>query len=582
MLSWVALTAVLERWKQRVGDENLKAGGMSARDARPFTVQSEDVAGKKSQEGNRWSSILPVLLLLWALTGAFYPAVDLCAGEKERGTLETLLSSPAGRGEIVLGKLLTIMVFSVATAVLNLVSVGVTGWIVLARLPGFGLPPPVALLSLLLALLPMAALFSALCLALAALARSTKEGQYYLMPLLLLMLPLVILPMSPGVELNLGNSLIPVAGVALVLRSMLAGEYLRALQYAPVVALVTLLVCLISIRWAVDQFNRESVLFRESERFELGLWLRRLFRDRGPTPTVAMAVCLGVLILMIRFYIGSFAGMPETFAAFARTTIVTEAAMFLVPTLMMTFLLTTSPRQTLLLRWPRWFTIPAAVLLAVALHPAVKLLEVVVLRLYPLSEEMRQVMGKMQDLIHHADFWPAVLVIALLPAVCEELACRGFILSGFRHLGHKWRAIVYTAIVFGLAHFIIQQSVMATLVGVVIGYMAVQSGSLLPGVAFHLVHNTLGVASARITPAMLDQLPLAKVFVTPGDGGGIAFTWPAVVGGAVLGLLLLGLFAMIPCPKSAEESLEEAIERGQHSDLPLDGDQTACGVAADR
>ena len=42
-----------------------------------------------------WSKILPVLLLLWALTGAFYPAVDLCAGEKERGTLETLLSSPA-------------------------------------------------------------------------------------------------------------------------------------------------------------------------------------------------------------------------------------------------------------------------------------------------------------------------------------------------------------------------------------------------------------------------------------------------------------------------------------------------------
>ena len=49
----------------------------------------------------------PILLLLWALTGAFYPAVDLCAGEKERGTLETLLSSPAARSEIVLGKLLT-------------------------------------------------------------------------------------------------------------------------------------------------------------------------------------------------------------------------------------------------------------------------------------------------------------------------------------------------------------------------------------------------------------------------------------------------------------------------------------------
>ena len=274
--------------------------------------------------------------------------------------------------------------------------------------------------------------------------------------------------------------------------------------------------------------------------------------------------------------------MPDTFAAFARTTIVTEGAMFLVPALLMTFLLTSSPRQTLLLRWPRWFTIPAAMLLAVALHPAANLVQTIVLRLYPLGEEMQGVMAKMAELIHQADFWPAVLVIALLPAVCEELACRGFILSGFRHLGHKWRAIVYTAVVFGLAHTIIQQSVMATLVGVVIGYMAVQSGSLLPGVAFHLVNNTLVVATARITPAMLDQWPLAKLFVTPGDGGGIAFTWLAVGGGVVLGLLLLGLFAMIPCPKSPEESLAEAIERGQHSDLPLDADQTACGAVADR
>ena len=66
-----------------------------------------------------WSKILPFVLLIWALTGAFYPAIDLCAGEKERGTLETLLSSPAERIEIVWGKLLTIMIFSMATAVVE-------------------------------------------------------------------------------------------------------------------------------------------------------------------------------------------------------------------------------------------------------------------------------------------------------------------------------------------------------------------------------------------------------------------------------------------------------------------------------
>ena len=65
--------------------------------------------------------------MIWALTGAFYPAIDLCAGEKERGTLETLLTSPADRREIVCGKLLTVTTFSSATAVLNLSSLVLTG-----------------------------------------------------------------------------------------------------------------------------------------------------------------------------------------------------------------------------------------------------------------------------------------------------------------------------------------------------------------------------------------------------------------------------------------------------------------------
>ncbi len=129
-----------------------------------------------------------------------------------------------------------------------------------------------------LALLPIAALFSALCLALAAFARSSKEGQCYLMPLLMLTMPLVILPMAPGVELNVGNSLIPVTGIVLLLRSVLEGDYWPALQYSPIVAAVTLAACLMAIRWAVEQFNSEAVLFRESERWDLRLWLRRLLQ----------------------------------------------------------------------------------------------------------------------------------------------------------------------------------------------------------------------------------------------------------------------------------------------------------------
>ena len=99
----------------------------------PIQVKGVDVATEQEVGGSVWSRIFPFLLVMMSLTGAFYPAIDLCAGEKERGTMETLLISPATRAEIVLGKFLTVMLASVMTAVLNLVSMGLTGIVMAQR-----------------------------------------------------------------------------------------------------------------------------------------------------------------------------------------------------------------------------------------------------------------------------------------------------------------------------------------------------------------------------------------------------------------------------------------------------------------
>jgi sodium transport system permease protein len=510
-----------------------------------------------------WSKILPILMLLWALTGAFYPAVDLCAGEKERGTLEMLLSSPAARSEIVLGKLLTVMLFSIATAVLNLASIGVTARLALAHLPGFGLPPLPAVLVMGVALVPIAALFSALCLALAAFARSSKEGQCYLMPLLMLTMPLVTLPMAPGVELNVGNSLIPVTGIVLLLRSVLEGDYWPAVQYSPIVAAVTVAACLMAIRWAIEQFNSEAVLFRESERWDLRLWARRLLHDRRPTPSVAAAVCCGSLILMVGFFVSCSFPAQVNIETLVRTFLVPQLLVIVPPVLLMTFLLTSSPRETLLLKRPAsWLAVPAAALLAAALHPTANLLQVLVQRLYPVSEEMLPQLIEIQKSLRGANFWGLLLLIAVVPAVCEELAFRGFILSGFRRLGHKRRAILYSALLFGIAHGILQQSLIASLVGMVLGYVAVQSGSILPCMVFHLCHNALAIASSRIAPNLFPDWPVLRAFVTPTESSGCAFTWPTIVVGAMAAYLLLAWFSRLSGGKLPEES------RGQQGVLP--------------
>ena len=146
--------------------------------------------------------------------------------------METLLICPATRAEIVTGKFFTVMGFSLTTALLNLVSIGFTGKYGLemvgagagtSAIGDVSFPPFSALCWVVLMALPVSALFSALSLAFAMFARSSKEGQYYLTPLLMIALGLTVMCLHPAVEMTWYNSLLPVLGPSLLLKSLLLG-----------------------------------------------------------------------------------------------------------------------------------------------------------------------------------------------------------------------------------------------------------------------------------------------------------------------------------------------------------------------
>ena len=559
------LSRVLQLWREKMGHTYLAENQIPLAVARPFLAEETDVAPEAKKRAAIWSKVLPFVVLIWALTGAFYPAIDLCAGEKERGTLETLLCSPAQRSEIVWGKLLTIMLFSMVTSLLNLLSMGLTAGMMMRQLQAFqkivtdmplGLPPLSSLAWLLVALVPISALFSALSLALAALARSAKEGQYYLMPLLLVTMPLMVLPSLPSVQLDPGTSLIPVTGLMLMLRALMESDYSAAALYALPVLAVTGACCLLAIRWAVDQFNNESVLFRESEQFESRAWLRHLVRDRGDTPTVGQAMLCALFILLLRFFISSQFSLPADWTGLATLTVLTQVAFFAIPALLMAGMLTRKPGETLLLRTPRWFSLPAAVLLAVLLHPAAISLSMLIQQTYPLPEQIEQISRTL--LSGAPNLWVLILVIAVVPGICEELAFRGFILSGLRHLGHRWWAIVLSSIFFGVAHGIVQQSITATVLGVVIGYLAVQSSSLFVCILFHVTHNSLAILSQEFLQQYAQRLPGSDWLLETSEVG-IVYTWPVVTVTLVMALGVLQWFRHLPQQLYAEERLQEAL-----------------------
>jgi sodium transport system permease protein len=500
---------VIDRWTSLILGRRAEAVLKKA-DARvnakeflaPVKTREVNVATDKETGGGPWALILPFLLVMMSLTGAFYPAIDLCAGEKERGTMETLLISPASRYEIVLGKFLTVVLASMSMAVLNLASMGLTGLAVARQFVALGrdgggsmaLEPPrlVPMLWTVLLLVPLSAFFSAICVALAVMAKSMKEGQYYLTPLYMVALPLIFLTLSPAIELDLPHSFVPITGVSLLLRALMEGKYGLARQYFLPVLVPTTIYGAIALRWAVDQFMREDVLFREAERFDLRAWLRHVVRDRGPTPTAGEALfCFALMLTVALFLSGFLQGSPTGL-------VVGQVGFVMAPPVLLALILTRSPARTLRLRWPAARFLAVAAALAVTLHPLMVELGRAVEYAFPVP---RLVQDYLQTFISKIpDLGTMVVLIAVVPAICEEFAFRGFILSGLEN-GHRPRsAIVVSAFLFGIMHVLVSvfgQLFGTTVLGLVLGLLAVRSRSLLPGIVFHFGNNALGVLAGH-------------------------------------------------------------------------------------
>ena len=235
-----------------------------------------------------------------------------------------------------------------------------------------------------LLLIPLAAFFSAVCLALAVLARSMKEGQYYMTPLYLVCMPLIFLTLMPGIELNLFYSLVPITGVALLLRALILGNYDVALRFFLPVLVPTVVYAAVALRWAIDQFQREDVLFREAEQFSLSAWFRHLLRDREPMPTGGQATLCFALILTSSWFLMQYLarqGADLTLSAAWSP----ASSIILIPPVVMAVLLTSAPRRTLRLAWPEPRYLALAVALVVALNPLVNELRPVVESLFPIS-----------------------------------------------------------------------------------------------------------------------------------------------------------------------------------------------------
>jgi sodium transport system permease protein len=260
----------LNEYRESVVKLRLAAKNLPENLLKPFEVKKQNVAPPEKSGGALFfGGFIAYIVVFLCLNGGMHLAIDLTAGEKERGTMETILSSPISRSHLVLGKFLLVLTTALTTAALSVISMGVSFTIAnsLHSTPiqasesgmnfhiGFG-----AALSVFIMAVPLSVFFASALITISSFAKSYKEAQSYIMPLMFMVILPAVAAMLPGVDLNPKLALVPILNVSLLCKELVIGTY--HWNYIAIIFLSTCAYAAAALFLAVKMFQREAVLFR--------------------------------------------------------------------------------------------------------------------------------------------------------------------------------------------------------------------------------------------------------------------------------------------------------------------------------
>ncbi len=270
-LSMVALSSLrgeIFRGNIQLVRSTLQANNLSPDLATPISMEEINVA--KSKDGTAGSQIiglLPYLIVLWSFYGGMSIVSDLVAGEKERGTMETLLISPIRRAEVAIGKVLALSLVCTVSGITTLVGIGLLATIkteITKDLFPSGLNlSPGAMLALVLVLVSLSTFFSALMVSISAYSRNIRESQTYLSLLsFVILMPAIFSQFIgfTGSEKAAWVSFTPVLNSAMTIRGAVKGEIDLPLIFATIG--INGVLSAIFLFAAIQLFRKEEILLR--------------------------------------------------------------------------------------------------------------------------------------------------------------------------------------------------------------------------------------------------------------------------------------------------------------------------------
>jgi sodium transport system permease protein len=426
------------------------------------------------------------------LSGGALLAMDSIAGEKERGSLETLLTTAAGRGEIVAAKQISILLVALVITLIQIANLAFVAFRVVKLPPEFVYRgSPAATLTILVLFVPVAALIASVLLIISAYAKTYKEAQLYFFPVYLVALFPALAGVLPGIRLRSAIVVVPLANVSVAVREVMIGRFDWPMILL-VLATMTAAAAWTMHRCALLLSQERLITASETDAADFAggsaVFPKHVLRWYGVMGAVLLAIAVNV---------------PQL-STFRAQVLFNELVLFLGGALLMIWRYRLPLREALALRLPRPF-VWVAILLII---PSGNLVGIGLFRLadfiVPVPQRMLEQFSR-EILPKDVPLWQMVLFLAVLPGICEEIGFRGTLLYGLRRRLRPVPLALAVGAIFGLFHVLLFRLIPTAFMGVFLTAIALLTGSIFPCMLAHAGNNALALFASESKVALSNQ-----------------------------------------------------------------------------
>ena len=467
----------------------------------PFEIRQNDTASEEQTVGSILGSVIPILLIIGVFLGSMIPTLDVTAGEKERGTQETLMTFPISGSELLSGKILTVGFFGVLSSLLYMVTVGILGVYLSSMLGTLGVEFSLNLSTFIgplfltaVAVAAFAVFIGTVMICICMFAESTKEAES-LLSVVLVVIMFVSYIGFLDISLTKTLSIVPVLNVVLLIKSVFALNY----DFTAIILVVLSNIAYASaaILVAGKMYTSERLLFKEHEGTLIN---RNTIRAKGSLPAVGDGILVLAVGMMLNLYLGSLFQLK-----FGLPGVGISQLIFAVVAISAVWFGKTDYHAVFSLKKLKIGTVLPIIILAMGsfilfntvCNPIAELFE-------DSSNEYMDIMSQLEE---GQSFWSMLFFAALAPAVCEEILFRGYFLSSLRKSVKPVVAIAVSALSFGIYHLNLYQGCYAFLLGLVLAYAVYKTGSIFSSMLIHFICNGIAMVLTFYGDKLENLLP---------------------------------------------------------------------------